>query len=108
MNYAKIYTVEHDCKVHFIGKICSRDMHILAQDYNRINMVQGHDMPRTVDTNSDSYPSPEVSYASTSQPYGPLAMQSYLPQPTYPADPERGAGQAHDSTLYDDDDDNDD
>lgn len=41
LNYAKIYTVEHNVKVLFIGKIASEHVHRLVDTYNRISKVTG-------------------------------------------------------------------
>jgi len=38
INYAKIYTVEHNVKCHFVGKIHEDDHNILFEEYN--NTVQ--------------------------------------------------------------------
>ena len=37
MNYAKVYTVEHNTKVQFIGRISSKYTQQLADDYNRVH-----------------------------------------------------------------------
>lgn len=124
MNYAKVYTVEHNVKVYFIGEIYSKDWNILVEDYNRINKLDG-DMPRTSESYGVSYSSGQVSYSpsyghATTQSYGITspyvpgtspsfdsgAASSYVPRQAYQPHPETETeGQSHkyDRTLYDDD-----
>jgi hypothetical protein len=39
LNYAKVYTVEHNVKVLLIGKISSKNVKHLVKTFNEINMV---------------------------------------------------------------------
>lgn len=39
LNYAKVYTVEHNVKVSFIGRVSESSKPSLISDYNKINQL---------------------------------------------------------------------
>lgn len=43
LNYAKIYTVEHNLKVSFIGRVHEDSFRTLKRDYLKINHIFLHD-----------------------------------------------------------------
>jgi uncharacterized pyridoxal phosphate-containing UPF0001 family protein len=38
LNYAKIYTVEYNVKVHFIGQVHEKSIKYLVRDYNAMHL----------------------------------------------------------------------
>jgi hypothetical protein len=39
MNYAKVYTLEHNVKLHFVGRIAPKYEQQVILDYKRINGI---------------------------------------------------------------------
>jgi len=45
INYAKVYTIEYNVKVYFIGKVCGRHMHRVLGDYESTMGLGSRDAP---------------------------------------------------------------
>jgi hypothetical protein len=72
LNFAKVYTVEHNVKVYFIGKISSKHVHRLVDTYNRMGQVSG---PSTY---YDTQPSASLTSQNDN-----LPVTSYTAVPAY-------------------------
>lgn len=92
LNFAKVYTVEHNVKVLFIGKISSGHVDRLVNTFNRINMVSepptyndGQPSMNTLPSGSNT--SLPVSYSSVPatipRSYGPISSVPYMSDGSY-------------------------
>jgi hypothetical protein len=103
MNYTKTYTVEHNVKVYFIGRVNRKHEHELAKAFNQANpllelppyhdgdgraspdALTGYSQGANAGYQSDTHQYP--SYAPTPNTYIPPVSQPYNPGVTYAPDP---------------------
>lgn len=119
MNYAKVYTVEHNIKVYFIGEIAPKYRQQLYQDYLRIHGMDGstpsYAIPQdqTIShTGGSNWPNPHPA-TSASMPRN-IAITPHLPalvttvptlpaavQPPVPLEQSQAEPHEYDESLYD-------
>jgi hypothetical protein len=91
INYAKIYTVEHNVKVLFIGHIAPASEHTFVTDFDRIwrKKMQINPTPPaypTQATSASQQDSPQANYSAQHSASG----QQYMPQLNYSGRPTSG------------------
>lgn len=104
LNYAKVYTVEHNVKVCFIGEVTGKHLRRLLDDHQRITRV---DSSYYDNTGSDSLPRTTeelygIELTHLDEPYA-SSFQPEDSQQGYTANPEAGAddhSHQYDGSLY--------